>query len=518
MAIATPKHIVQCLAEREPYYQATGTEPEPSPWGDDVLKSGGDLVYCYIPESAAPYFTRSSTANGLAPADDNRFLVPDDSLLFESRFESGNLSKVFRITGNFYELHLRPDLYTSRHLQWFYFSVKNMQAKITYRFSIVNFAKADSLYLEGMKPLMYSEKRVDMEGIGWSRCGTRIAYYRNDNVREGMNPTHTLSFTLEFPYSDDTVYLAYCYPYTYSHLQDRLLLIQNDEERAQYCKIRLLCRSLAGNSVHVLTITSPSTEDSGKSGIVLTARVHPGETPSSWIMDGVLDFLTGSSACAQELREKFIFKIIPMLNPDGVIVGNTRCSLAARDLNRQYRVVSRECYPSVWHVKMLIRKLMEERPVAFYCDFHSHSRKHNVFIYGCEDKDVNELPLIEQVFPLMMHKASNGKFDFENCKFVVQRAKEGTGRVVMKQLGVQYSYTLEASVCGTLTGSDSSSVQTHFTIQDYQDIGYIFCETLANFFNSTPSRVSFFFYFSCLRFSISPNRYNDNAMIMLIMP
>lgn len=44
-----------------------------------------------------------------------------------------------------------------------------------------------------------------------------------------MNPTHTLSFTLEFPYSDDTVYLAYCYPYTYSHLQDRLLLIQVKE-------------------------------------------------------------------------------------------------------------------------------------------------------------------------------------------------------------------------------------------------------------------------------------------------
>lgn len=54
-------------------------------------------------------------------------------------------------------------------------------------------------------------------------------------------------------------------------------------------------------------------------------------------------------------------------------------------------------------------RLMEERPVAFYCDFHSHSRKHNVFIYGCEDKEMSELPLLEQVFPLMMHKASNGK-------------------------------------------------------------------------------------------------------------
>ena len=28
-----------------------------------------------------------------------------------------------------------------------------------------------------------------------------------------------------------------------------------------------------------------------------------------------------------------------MLNPDGVIIGNTRCNLAGRDLNRQYKNV-----------------------------------------------------------------------------------------------------------------------------------------------------------------------------------
>ncbi len=82
---------------------------------------------------------------------------------------------------------------------------------------------------------------------------------------------------------------------------------------------------------------------------------------------------------------------------------------------------------------------------------------------------------------------------------MVQRAKEGTGRVVMKQLGVQYSYTLEASVCGTLTGSDSSLVQTHFSIQDYQEIGHIFCETLVNFFNPIPSRVSYCTFLSQLK-------------------
>lgn len=58
----------------------------------------------------------------------------------------------------------------------------------------------------------------------------------------------------------------------------------------------------------------------------------------------------------QLLRDTFIFKIVPMLNPDGVIVGNYRCSLAGRDLNRNYKTVLKDSYPSVWHTKNMIRK------------------------------------------------------------------------------------------------------------------------------------------------------------------
>ncbi len=47
-----------------------------------------------------------------------------DCLRFESRFESGNLAKVIRITEAYYEIYLRPDYYTSKHCQWFYFQVK----------------------------------------------------------------------------------------------------------------------------------------------------------------------------------------------------------------------------------------------------------------------------------------------------------------------------------------------------------------------------------------------------------
>lgn len=36
---------------------------------------------------------------------------------------------------------------------------------------------------------------------------------------------------------------------------------------------------------------------------------------------GVIEFLTSSQPVAKQLRDKFVFKIIPMLNPDGVING-----------------------------------------------------------------------------------------------------------------------------------------------------------------------------------------------------
>lgn len=74
------------------------------------------------------------------------------------------------------------------------------------------------------------------------------------------------------------------------------------------------------------------------------------------------------------LKPEFILQVVPMLNPDGVIIGNTRCSLAGRDLNRQYKSVIKEAFPPVFHVKTLIRRLMEEGSVVFYCDLHAHSR------------------------------------------------------------------------------------------------------------------------------------------------
>ena len=54
----------------------------------------------------------------------------------------------------------------------------------------------------------------------------------------------------------------------------------------------------------------------------------------SWMCQGLIKFLLSEQPQAILLRDVCIFKIIPMLNPDGVICGNYRTSLVGVDLNR----------------------------------------------------------------------------------------------------------------------------------------------------------------------------------------
>lgn len=64
---------------------------------------------------------------GNAPSQFYKPKGPDDrTLIFESRFESGNLLAAIKITDNEYDLVLQNDINTNGHTQWFFFRVGNM--------------------------------------------------------------------------------------------------------------------------------------------------------------------------------------------------------------------------------------------------------------------------------------------------------------------------------------------------------------------------------------------------------
>ncbi|XP_067378274.1 cytosolic carboxypeptidase 1 isoform X3 [Channa argus] len=432
-------------------------------------------------------------------------VIEDDgeSLKFNSQFESGNLRKAIQVRKYEYDLVLNSDINSNHYHQWFYFEVSGMRVGSTYRFNIINCEKSNSQFNYGMQVLMYSVQEAISGRPCWVRTGMDICYYKNHFARSSIaaggqkgKSYYTLTFSISFNHKDDVCYFAYHYPYTYSTLKMHLSKLEDSRTPQIYLRQDVLCETLGGNSCPLLTITAMPESNSNdhicqfrnRPLIFLSARVHPGETNASWVMKGTLEFLMGTSPLAASLREAYIFKIVPMLNPDGVVNGNHRCSLSGEDLNRQWQNPNPELHPTIFHTKSLLQYLAHiQRAPLVFCDYHGHSRKKNVFMYGCsmketiwqsntsatssdlqEDLGYRALPkILSQIAPV---------FSMASCSFVVERSKESTARVVVwREIGVQRSYTMESTLCGCDQGKYKG---LQISTRELEEMGAQFCVAL----------------------------------------
>lgn len=165
------------------------------------------------------------------------------------------------------------------------------------------------------------------------------------------------------------------------------------------------------------------------------------------MLDGLLQYILSPEA--EMLRKHFVFRIVPMLNPDGVIYGNYRCSLLGCDLNRKWDKPNKFLHPTVYFSKMLIRHMHAERKVSLYCDLHGHSRKKNAFFYGCSYKNYEQEGRVKnahvRIIPLLCCQ-KNELFKLKDCRFRMEHNKASTARyVVFKEFNIQNSFTLECS-------------------------------------------------------------------------
>ncbi|KAI4824926.1 hypothetical protein KUCAC02_020639 [Chaenocephalus aceratus] len=432
--------------------------------------------------------------------EDSSLQCPSDSLRFYSKFECGNLRKAVQVRRYEYDLILNADANCNQHTQWFYFEVSNMVPSTPYRFNVINCEKSNSQFNYGMQPVLYSVREALEGRPHWVRSGTEICYYRNHYCpARGRRRTtfYTLTFTIAFKHSEDVCYLAYHYPYTYSALKANLKLLQRSVDPTKvFFQQQVLCSTLAGNVCPVVTITACPASRSwrdmhqlrNRPCIVLTCRVHPGESNASWVMKGTLEFLCSSDPVAQSLREAFIFKIIPMLNPDGVINGTNRCDLNGEDLNRQWSKPDPVLSPTIYHTKGFLYYLnsIGRTPLVF-CDYHGHSRKKNVFLYGCSLKEtlwqsgssVNTMGLKEDPGYRTISKTLDSiapAFSFNSCNYLVEKSRSSTARVVVwREMGVLRSYTMESTHNGCDQGI-YKGLQTG--TRELQEMGLKFCHSL----------------------------------------
>ncbi|NWS95495.1 CBPC6 carboxypeptidase, partial [Mionectes macconnelli] len=216
--------------------------------------------------------------------------------------------------------------------------------------------------------------------------------------------------------------------------------------------------------------------------VFITARVHPGETPSSFVCQGIIDFLVSHHPIAKVLRDHLVFKIAPMLNPDGVYLGNYRCSLMGFDLNRHWANPSSWAHPTLHGVKQLIIDMYNNPKInlEFYIDIHAHSTMMNGFMYGNIFEDEERFQR-QAVFPKLLCQNAED-FSYSSTSFNRDAVKAGTGRRFLGGLlnDTSYCYTLEVSFYSYILGGPTSAVP--YTEEAYMKLGRNVARTFLDYY------------------------------------
>lgn len=72
--------------------------------------------------------------------------------------------------------------------------------------------------------------------------------------------------------------------------------MESDAQLRNICQRTALCKTLAGNRVDILTITENHPyKNIDKAYILITARIHPGESVSSYVCNGIVEFLLSNN-------------------------------------------------------------------------------------------------------------------------------------------------------------------------------------------------------------------------------
>lgn len=149
---------------------------------------------------------------------------------------------------------------------------------------------------------------------------------------------------LKFRLERDPVWLARIPVYTNTDLRK---LLDSLRGHAHF-RAEIAGTTVEGRPIPLLTITNPALPESGKRVIWLMARQHAWEAGTSWVAEGALRFLLSSEPAAARIRDRYIIKMIPMADPDGVARGGVRFNKNGYDLNRNWDTADAKLMPEIW--------------------------------------------------------------------------------------------------------------------------------------------------------------------------
>ena len=408
-----------------------------------------------------------------------------DQYEFSSKFDGGNMLTAVKEScplggAPIYKVYVAEDCYDSlsqNHFRmWYYFSIKGGNAGEVIRIRIMNLNRVSIVYNQDIHPSVMSKPSNPV----WTRHNGTVRYLLSDKDLK-------LYFEYRFICSSDIVYFSFVKPYSHKQFQDMLLQFDNkyltndindvlyphesyiysgSKQNADihnatdplclskqiYYHREVITLSLDYLPIELLTITSRNgilknheiPHDGlfnknprpllvkGKRCIFIGARVHPGEAPASQMMESILNFLLDEhDAQAALLRDKFVFKVAPMLNPDGVRRGYYRSNTLGINLNRAWENPTLINAPSIFAAKSIIGNLSSlyesergRRDGVFMCiDIHAYACRPGYYFLG------NSMPdhqLVECITFAKILAQLSAHFNFEACNFPSLKKRKGS--------------------------------------------------------------------------------------------
>ncbi|KAL0849506.1 hypothetical protein ABMA28_013783 [Loxostege sticticalis] len=405
-------------------------------------------------------------------------------LCFDAAFECGNLGRADYISELEYDLFVRPDTCRPRARFWFNFTVENVKQDQRVIFNIVNLGKDLTLFNGDMTPLVRSTSRQK-----WQRIPRRLIFYHRSLPHRGRR---ILSIAFAFDREEDVYHFTAAAPYSYSRLQKYLAIW---EKKAQAFATReSIAETTQKRRIDLVTIGSFDLKETDqkeeqpvkgkvvepkKRVVLIIARSHGGEPPSSFICQGLLDYMVSSSEKAVALRNGIVMQVVPMLNPDGVFLGNQRSDLLGSDPNRCWNRATTYAHPALVAVKDQLTKLSSEKNVQldFIMDLHADISSEGVFVRGNSYDDVYRFERHAVLPKFLAARVEAWQPDY--CLYNADALLAGTARRALPT-GTADAYSLLASLGGRRLAPRGPYI--HYTEDAYSKIGKSVAKALCDYY------------------------------------
>lgn len=141
-----------------------------------------------------------------------------------------------------------------------------------------------------------------------------------------------------------------------------------------------------------------------------------------------------------------------MINADGVTIGNSRCSLIGRDINRLFGHPNSKLTPEPFHLRALVKELQknDKHKVLAYLDVHAHSGRKSIFMYGPYFPLHSSKYMKIRTLPKLISERTE-MFRYFSCKFKCEKYKENCARIaIFRDFNITNVYTIETSAMGFL--------------------------------------------------------------------